>query len=68
MPEPEWQDPIVEEVRKARQEHAARFNYDLRTIFEDLRKRQAQSGHEVVSYPPRRLDEADDSAPQEGVA
>ena len=50
MPEPEWHDPIVEEVRKVRQEHAARFNYDLRAIFEDIRRRQVQSGHPVVSF------------------
>ena len=24
-----WEDPIVEEVRKIREEHAARFGYDL---------------------------------------
>jgi hypothetical protein len=30
--------PIVEEVRKVREEHAARFNYDVDAIFEDLKK------------------------------
>lgn len=43
-------DEIVEEVRKARQEQAARWNFDLKAILDDARKRQAQSGHKVVSF------------------
>lgn len=31
-------DPIVEEVRRIRQEHAARFDYDLQAIFDDLKR------------------------------
>ena len=50
-----WHDPIVEEIRKIRAEHAARFNYDLRAIVEDLRKRQHEGGRKVVSLPPRRV-------------
>jgi len=48
-------DPIVEEVRKARWEHAQRFGFDLRAICEDLRKIQNSCGHPVVSLPPRKL-------------
>ena len=33
-------DPIVEEVRAARQQHAARFGYDLKKIAEDLREKR----------------------------
>ncbi len=36
-------DPIIEEVRKYRDEHARRFNYDLDMICEDLRSRHAQN-------------------------
>ena len=43
-------DELVEEVRKARQEQAARWNFDLKAILADARKRQAQSGHTVVSF------------------
>jgi len=32
------EDPIVEEVRRIRQEHAARFDYDLEAIFADLKR------------------------------
>ena len=43
-------DELVEEVRKARQEQAAKWNFDLKAILADARKRQAQSGHKVVSF------------------
>jgi len=46
-------DPIVEEVRKARQAHAAKFKYDMEAIFADLKKREKTCGHRVVSRPPR---------------
>ena len=47
-------DPIVAEVRKARDEYARRFNYDLDAICKDLQERQSQSGRNVVSFPPKR--------------
>ena len=49
-------DPIVAEVRRAREEYAARFNFDLRAIFDNLIREQATSGHEYVSRPSRRPD------------
>ena len=49
-----WHDPIVEEIRRIRDEHAKKFNYDLHAICEDFRKRQLLSGRTVVSRPPRR--------------
>jgi hypothetical protein len=33
-----WKDPIVEDVRSARDSIAKRFGYDLKRIFTDLRK------------------------------
>jgi hypothetical protein len=47
-------DPIVEEVRKHREEYAKRFNYDLAAICRDLRKKQKASGRKIVSFPPKR--------------
>jgi hypothetical protein len=35
------EDPIVQEVRRVRQEHAARFDYDLQAIFADLKRTEA---------------------------
>lgn len=43
-------DPMVNGVRKARQEIAAKFNYDLDAILEDARKRQHLSGQKLVSF------------------
>ena len=46
-------DPIVDEVRKVREAHAARFNYDLSAICADLKKKEKDSGHLLVSRRPR---------------
>jgi len=50
-----FKDPIVEEVRAARQRHAARFNHDLDAIAADLRKKQEELGRPVVFLPPKRV-------------
>jgi hypothetical protein len=47
-------DPIVKEVRRIRQQYAARFNYDLAAIFRDLKDRQHRGEFIVVSRKPRR--------------
>ena len=38
-----FDDPIVAEVRRVRDELARKFNYDVHAMFEDLRKRQGQT-------------------------
>ncbi len=43
-------DPIVDEVRRIRGEHAARFNYDLWAIFRDIKEQQERSGLKFVSF------------------
>jgi hypothetical protein len=45
-------DTIVEEVRKLREAHASKFNYDLKRICEDLKEKEINCGHSVVSLPP----------------
>jgi hypothetical protein len=47
-------DPIVDEVRRIRDAHAAMFNYDLDAIFQDIKDQEKKSGLTFVSYPPRR--------------
>jgi hypothetical protein len=42
-------DPIVDEVRAARDAHAARFNYDLDAIFRDIKEQEKGSGRKFVS-------------------
>jgi hypothetical protein len=49
------EDPIVEEVRKLREEHAARFNYDVGAIFEDLKRVEGERGWAIVSLEPKRI-------------
>ena len=49
-----WKDEILEEIHRIREEHAKSFNYDLDAMFADWRKKQAESGREVVSLPPKR--------------
>ena len=47
-------DPIIAELRAVRDQHAARFDYDVEAIFRDIRTRQKASGREYVCYPARR--------------
>ena len=49
-----WQDPIVEEIHKTREEYARQFNFDIDAICKDIQAKQANSGREVVSFPPRK--------------
>jgi hypothetical protein len=46
-----WSDPIVDEVRRVRDAYAARFNYDLRAIYRDLKEQEKRSGRKVVPCP-----------------
>jgi hypothetical protein len=48
-----FEDPIVEEVRRVRQEYAKQFNYDLRAMAADLRKQEQQHSERLVSFPPK---------------
>ncbi len=48
------QDPIVKEVREAREEYAAQFDYDLRAISEDLKAQEVANGRKTVYFPPKR--------------
>ena len=50
-----FKDPIVEEVRKARDNYAKKFNYDLDAICRDLKEKQRQRNRNVVSFPPKRV-------------
>ncbi|MGB3508869.1 MAG: hypothetical protein WBA93_06440, partial [Microcoleaceae cyanobacterium] len=44
-----YQDEIVEEIHRIRQEYSCSFNHDLKAIFADLQKQQAESGNKVVN-------------------
>lgn len=48
-----WTDTIVEETRKPRDEYAAKFNYDLDAIYEDLKEQEQHNKERLVSLPPK---------------
>lgn len=46
-----WKDEVLEEIYRIREEHAKLFDYDLRAICDDLRKKQAANGRQMISVP-----------------
>ena len=48
-------DSILEEVWKQRKQHAARFNYDLDAIFDDLKRIEREHALTVMTLPPKRI-------------
>ena len=49
-----WIDAIVQEIRSERDEHAARFGYDLEAIWRGLKEQERRSTRPVVSLRDRR--------------
>ena len=47
-------DPIVDEIRRIRDAHAARFNYDLDAICRDIKERERKSGLTFVNGAARQ--------------
>ena len=47
-------DPIVEEVRRIRQEYAKKFNYDLDAIYRDIKKQEQRSGRKLVDLAAKK--------------
>ena len=52
-----WKDPIVEETRRLRAQLSASLNHSIDAIYEDMKRRQAQSTEKPVSFPPRKPSE-----------
>jgi len=50
-----WKDNIVEDVRKVREEHAAKFDFNLDAIYQDLKKREKKSGRKIVSLTKKLI-------------
>ena len=49
----ERKDKIVEEIRKIREDHAAKFHYNLDAIYRDLKRQEKDRGHKVVAFSPK---------------
>jgi hypothetical protein len=47
-------DPIVDEIRRVREEQAAKHGFDIKAILAASKKRQRRSRHKVVSLAPKR--------------
>jgi hypothetical protein len=48
-------DPIVEEVRAARDAIAKNYDYDIARIGRAMQERQAKNGRPIVRLPPKRI-------------
>jgi hypothetical protein len=48
------EDPIVEEVRAVRRQHAEQFGYDLQAIVADIQLQEKNSGVKFVKRPHRQ--------------
>lgn len=47
-------DPIVDEVRRIRDAHAAKLGYDPDAIFRDIKEKEKNSGRKYVSFADER--------------
>ena len=52
----EVRDEVIEKVREVREAYAARFNYDITSLFRHARERADQSERKVVSRQPKPVE------------
>lgn len=62
------EDPVVQEVRRIRQEHAEQFDYDLKAIFADLKQTEEARGRQQspLLSPPEAHGGEVESSPASG--
>jgi hypothetical protein len=48
------QDYIVAEIRRIREDQAAKYRFNIKAILAAARKRQRKSEHKVVSFAARK--------------
>jgi hypothetical protein len=61
-----WKDPIVTETRSLREQYANQFGHNADAIFEDILRRQAASGKNLVSFQHREPVLAQAGSQEEG--
>ncbi len=49
-----YQDAIVEEIHQIREEYSRSFDHNLKALFADLQKQQAESGRKIVNLSRKR--------------
>jgi hypothetical protein len=47
-------DPIIDDVRRVREEEAAKYRFDVRAILAAAKRRQRRSGRTVVSFVSKK--------------
>jgi hypothetical protein len=50
-------DPIVAKVRKIRDDYAAQFNYDLKAMYQDLKRREKEDERTLGARSPKPADD-----------
>ncbi len=45
-----YKDPIIDEIHKFREEHAAQFNYDIKKIVAYYKNKQNKSNRKIVNF------------------
>lgn len=48
-------DPVVEEIRRIKEAHAAQYGYNIRAMVRALQKKQKHEKRAIVSPAPRRV-------------
>jgi rubrerythrin len=61
-----WKDEIVEEVRAVREAYAARFDYDVARMFEDIRKKEQEHLDRLADLRPLKPRKANAIPPTNG--
>ena len=56
-----WDDPIVSDVRRIREQLDAEFNFDVHAIFAEMQKRQSKLGGRLVA--PRKRKKTEQAPP-----
>jgi len=51
-----WRDPIVEEVRAIRDAYAKQFDYDIDSIYLDLKNQEGKSGRKFILLQAKRIE------------
>ena len=51
-------DPIIQEVREAKESVAVEYGHDIRSLMEDLMRHQSEYGERLISLPPRKTEAA----------
>jgi len=51
---PDRDETETVQVRRVREEQAAKYAFDVKAILAAARKRQRRSGHKVVSFLPKK--------------